>query len=685
MQIIIGILTAFIIFLIGFLYNRHRKLKGYYEVICKKSSSLKPYDVLGERVKKYGFHKYYYTRSEDESIKEKIEREENVLIVGSPLAGKTRAIYQSLINLNKPHNVIIPAVVDITTKDLLVPDPICFWRKIILVLDDLDKFIEKQHFIYLLQEYLKRNTIIIASCRSGPEYKKLCKKLETELTSIFDEPIEMPKIQSEEGEKIAKQTGKDFPPTFDGNIGSIFLPLESMRERFRSCSAVEKCVLRSIKRLYYAGIYREREIFFLERIKRVCKHKEIEMKEYEWDEKLKELKNQGFIEIMKKDHVWAEETYLEFIIEDDFSSLNNLNEMMVIFSNDTEALFSLGNQACYIGLIDIQRAKYMRVAIKTFDKILKIRTLERFPIQYANTHNNLGNAYATLAEVENKADNCKKAIKAFKKTLKVRTLEKFPIQYANTNNNIAVAYSKLAEVEKKAQNCNRAIEACEEALKVYIMERFPMQYAGTQNNLGAAYCRLAEVEEKAENCKKAINAYEEALKVRTLELFPMQYATTQNNLGAAYSTLAEVEEKVEEKIMSIKNAIEAFEAAIKIRTIQRFPIQYAMTQTNIGVAYGMLARVKDKAENCKNAIDSFNKSLNVYTLERFPIQYAYTQNNLGNAYGTLAVIENKADNCKNAMEAYKKALKVFTKEEFTEPHNLVQGNLRRLIDFCEGE
>ncbi len=41
---------------------------------------------------------------------------------------------------------------------------------------------------------------------------------------------------------------------------------------------------------------------------------------------------------------------------------------------------------------------------------------------------------------------------------------------------------------------------------------------------------LAEVEDKAANCLKAIAAFEAALTVNTLERFPMQYAMTQNNL-----------------------------------------------------------------------------------------------------------------------------------------------------------
>jgi tetratricopeptide (TPR) repeat protein len=84
-----------------------------------------------------------------------------------------------------------------------------------------------------------------------------------------------------------------------------------------------------------------------------------------------------------------------------------------------------------------------------------------------------------------------------------------------------------------------------------------MQYATTQNNLGTAYSTLAEVESKAENCQKAIQAYEEALKITTIDRFPMQYATTQNNLGNAYSTLAEVESKAE----NCQKAIQAYEEA----------------------------------------------------------------------------------------------------------------------------
>jgi tetratricopeptide (TPR) repeat protein len=56
----------------------------------------------------------------------------------------------------------------------------------------------------------------------------------------------------------------------------------------------------------------------------------------------------------------------------------------------------------------------------------------------------------------------------------------------------------------------------------------------TQNNLGTAYVRLAEVRDREGNLERAIAAYREALRFRTPETAPLEYATTQNNLGNAY-------------------------------------------------------------------------------------------------------------------------------------------------------
>jgi tetratricopeptide (TPR) repeat protein len=714
--IIIGILTP-LVGLCVFFYRRKKKVKAIYS-FTGKSSSLKPKDVLGMRP----FKEYYYQRPQDDSINACLKNRKNILIVGPPLSGKTRAAYQALSELNEPQDVAIPICKDINPETFKFPK-----NTNIIFIDDLHRFVEQQNFDHLFSTSIKNNITIIATCRSEVEYKKVKSKMDLETT--FENIIELPRISEGEGKKIAEKVNINWDEVkgkFDKTVGSIFMPLEEMERRFDDCSDEEKTILRALRSLYLCGIYEENQAFPLDWIKTAAKKVGLEGKPYVWTGWLERLGGKEFITIAKEDRVQAEEVYLEHIVKPPAEEkiLDVFEEMITTFSGIPDALFRLGNRAYDIGSIDLEKARYMKIVIRAYEEVLKVLPLERFPMPYATTQNNLGNAYSMLAEVEGKAGNCKEAIRAYEEALKVRTLDRFPMDYAMTQNNLGAAYRTLAEVEERAENCKNAIRTYEEALKVHTLERFPMQYATTQHNLGSAYRTLAEVEEKAENCRKAIDACVKALKVRTLKDFPMDYAMTQNNLGAAYQTLAWVEEKAE----NCRRAIKANEEALKVRTLERFPMDYAMTQNNLGNAYGTLAEVEAQVENCKKAINAYEEALKVRTLERFPMDYATTQFNLGgasvrlsevedkavnckmaieayeealqvhtldrfpmdyakiqwgfgNAYGTLANVEDKAGNCNKAKKAYEEALKVFTKEEFPEVYPLVAGNLRKLLDF----
>lgn len=81
--------------------------------------------------------------------------------------------------------------------------------------------------------------------------------------------------------------------------------------------------------------------------------------------------------------------------------------------------------------------------------------------------------------------------------------------------------------------------------------------------------------------------------------------------------------------------------ALKVRTLEDVPIEYARTQHNLGIAYGILAEIKDKAENCMKAIQAYQEALKVYTPGDFLVQYIRTQKNLGNLYRILAEVEDK--------------------------------------------
>ena len=70
-----------------------------------------------------------------------------------------------------------------------------------------------------------------------------------------------------------------------------------------------------------------------------------------------------------------------------------------------------------------------------------------------------------------------------------------------------------------------AVQAFEEGLKVVSLIDHPTEYAMLQNNLGNAL-QYASSSHTLENNLRALDAYDEALKVRTREASPLEYANT---------------------------------------------------------------------------------------------------------------------------------------------------------------
>ncbi|MFO0099714.1 MAG: CHAT domain-containing protein [Aphanizomenon sp.] len=113
---------------------------------------------------------------------------------------------------------------------------------------------------------------------------------------------------------------------------------------------------------------------------------------------------------------------------------------------------------------------------------------------------------------------------------------------------------------------------------------------------------------------------------------------------------------------NVEIAITGYEQALEVSTRTDFPVDWAMTQNNLGTAYRDRIR-GDKADNLENAIAAYQQALEVYTRTDFPVDWAMTQNNLGNAY-RHRIRGDKADNLENAIAAYEQALEVSTRTDF---------------------
>ncbi|OKH57878.1 CHAT domain-containing protein, partial [Scytonema sp. HK-05] len=234
--------------------------------------------------------------------------------------------------------------------------------------------------------------------------------------------------------------------------------------------------------------------------------------------------------------------------------------------------------------------------ISCYTQALQEHTRDRFPMKWAMTQNNLGNAYRNRIRGE-RAENLEIAISCYTQALQEYTRDRFPIEWAGTQNNLGNAYSVRIRGER-AENLELAISCYTQALQERTRDRFPIDWAMTQNNLGAAY-RNRIRGERAENLEIAISCYTQALQERTRDRFPIDWATTQKNLGAAYRNRIRGE-----RAENLEIAISCCTNALQVRTRNALPQNHAETAFNLGLAYIDAEQYADAYNIFQSAIDT---------------------------------------------------------------------------------
>lgn len=719
---ILGIIATIAAPAAGYVLKLRKEYKNYFSVIWKSSKKLKAKDLLGERP----VGDYYYTRNIDNQIFRTIERRRNLLIIAPPLSGKTRAVFNALKQLKDPVHVLVPRSVPMAA--FMFPKDFIFWKPKMIFIDDLQYYIERQDSFHLLfREAKERGIPITATCHSGREFKKVKNKMveqNLDIDIIFgDDIIELEKITAEEGKMISGKMGMKWDTVkFNGTIGSIFMRLSEMERRFDNCDTIEKTILRTLRYLYKSGIYEENSIFRVEWIKKAASLFELEGRDFEWTGWLKNLEDKEFTKIARRNKVWAEDAYLEFVVKPEVETPQTeiFESMEAIFADNTEVLQMLGERAYDIGIIDPQIADYMQIVISAFEKvleqsaasgnrndhikaqnylgqaywslskvkdtlincarsieyfneILKTISIESSPVEYARIKNRIGNTYTAFAEVESTEENCVTAINAYNEALRVFNENKFPQEFARTNNNLGGAYLMLASVKSSSENYKKAIESFNKALKVIIPSENPKLFALTKNNIANTYARLSEKEEAELNLERSIQAYNDVLEIQSKEKAPLQYGLTKNNIGNAYSMLALIKDKKQ----NLDKAISAFEEALTVRDPQQVPVLYANTMFNLGDVYLEKSEYENQPDALYKAIDAFEESMKIRAEDKYPIQHAEVKAGLGRAYIRLAGFEDKTENYHRAIAAFDDALKIFTEEKYPANHELIQEEISK--------
>ncbi|HWX26658.1 MAG TPA: hypothetical protein VNZ53_04370, partial [Steroidobacteraceae bacterium] len=120
----------------------------------------------------------------------------------------------------------------------------------------------------------------------------------------------------------------------------------------------------------------------------------------------------------------------------------------------------------------------------------------------------------------------------------------------------------------------------------------------------------------------AVKAFREALKERTREHMPLQWATMQNNLGNVLQALGKREKalgKRESGTERLLEAVEAYRDALKEWTRERVPLQWATMQRSLGFALCLLDDGNETGTaRLEEAVAAFDACLTVTTSVRPP-------------------------------------------------------------------
>ncbi len=216
-------------------------------------------------------------------------------------------------------------------------------------------------------------------------------------------------------------------------------------------------------------------------------------------------------------------------------------------------------------------------AIVCLQRAAQIYLDERRLADWARVENNLGLAYCELPEPS--LDKWARAVEEFEKALLIRSAGGAPRACAATLQNLGAAYRMLPG----AQNVRKAIGCYRRALRIYASLACARNIAAVHNNLGNAFLSLPEPDatKRSRRLEAAVRHFDRALRVRTRESGPYDYAVTQMNRGQALAELAGA------------RAASNNQAAVCFREAQAC-FESCGCREAAGAAHGLLERVNTK-------------------------------------------------------------------------------------------
>jgi tetratricopeptide (TPR) repeat protein len=275
----------------------------------------------------------------------------------------------------------------------------------------------------------------------------------------------------------------------------------------------------------------------------------------------------------------------------------------------------------------------MQEAVLAFRGALKIRTPNDHREAWTLTQMHLGNTLKNLGDLEQTTTRLEEAAKIFRAVLRACSDQGMEERRGSTQVNLGIALMALGERTGRREYLEEASELFSSALATFDKNSHRERWAQVQLNLGSVLGDIGEMEEGTERLESSIAAYEKAQEVLSREYDPKGWAAIQNNIATILVALGI---RLGDSAL-IRRAITHLEESLEIRVKDHLPKDWATTQDNLCIAWGSLGGLEGSAEFLKNAAAAAREALKVRTLTEMPFDWAHTQTNLATTLVNLGL------------------------------------------------
>ena len=179
--------------------------------------------------------------------------------------------------------------------DLRFPKLWAIHKRKIIVLNDFHLYYETDHNANnLIDNAVSNGYQIIANCRTIHEWKVMSLELGDVRQNNF-EKIEIPKMDKDTAEIVARLNNKKVPTNFDGNVGKIVEDFNALVFKYNNLPKYQQEILIGIKELYAIGKRNEGNLISLSDIKKICEQRNLTMEDKDWITNIQELIELNFL------------------------------------------------------------------------------------------------------------------------------------------------------------------------------------------------------------------------------------------------------------------------------------------------------------------------------------------------------------------------------------------------------